>query len=101
MTHIDSIHSIQKGRKVTTIYSFIRNLHTDRTNLSLQEIGEVTKDMTDLEAMCEVSKDITDLEAKSVQSQIEESLHWLELAIDYPLYKVTYTRAFGRRFICF
>ena len=56
---------------------------------------EVTKDRTDLKAMTEVSKDMTDLEAKDVQSEKGESLHWLELAIEDPLFKVTCNSVWG------
>ena len=55
-------------------------------------MGEVTKDRQELEAMSEVTKDRAE---KCLQSVIDLCTHSLVLAIDDPLYTVTYTTALG------
>ena len=47
----------------------------------------------------EWDRDIEKLEAEREQRELkaknEDKLHWLELALDDPLFKVSYTRVFG------
>lgn len=47
----------------------------------------------------EWDRDIAELEAEREEKELkvenEDKLHWLELAIDYPLFKATYTRVSG------
>jgi len=59
------------------------------------EQREWDRDIAELEAQREEGTLEAERKEKELRSENEENLHWLELAIDDPLYKVTYTRVFG------